>query len=536
MTEKKHILKSTSVISLATFTSRIFGYIRDQRVALLLGTTLSADSFYIAFRLPNLLRRLVAEGAMSAAFVPVFTGYLLEKPEQETWRFANRMFWVLATIAASLTVLGMVFSAPLVHVLTLLGSGHGQWAEAITLNRVIFPFLFFIALSAVLMAILNSLHVFGLPAMTPVFSNLCIILFSTAAVWHFFSSPALALAVGVVVGGAVQFFSQVPELRRRGMTFKPEFSFSDPGIRRVGRLMVPGIFGFGVAQLNFYIDTIFATASRMPSGSVTALYYADRVMELVLGSYAVAVATAILPMMSRQAAAGDFRTLKQTISFSVRIVSFITIPATVGMMILSQPIVRVLFQHGNFVAESTRLTAWALIFYAMGLPAISAVKLIVQAFYSTKDTATPVWIAAGILALNIGLNFLFLFALFPQLRNAGPALATALSAYANFATLFFIFRKRYGLMGARAILVSIGKAVAASALMAGVCWCSLHFGNLGSHASLALDAALLFGTIGTAFAVYVVLGWVFRSPEIREVWDILNLRKGAEAGVTPGLA
>lgn len=536
MTEKKHILKSTSVISLATLTSRIFGYIRDQRVALLLGTTLSADSFYIAFRLPNLLRRLVAEGAMSAAFVPVFTGYLVEKSEREVWQFANRIFWTLAAVAAALTVLGIAFSPVLVHALTLMGGNHGQWNEAITLNRIIFPFLFFIALSALAMAILNSLHVFGLPAVTPALSNLCIIAFSTAAVWRLFRSPAVALAVGVVVGGAVQFFSQVPQLMRRGMTFKPEFSLTDPGIRRVGRLMLPGIFGFGVAQLNFYIDTIFATSSRMPGGSVTSLYYADRVMELVLGSYAVAVATAILPMMSRQAAARDFRTLKQTISFSVRIVSFITIPATVGMMILSQPIIRVLFQHGEFVAESTRLTAWALIFYAMGLPAISAVKLIVQAFYSTKDTSTPVWIAAGILALNIGLNFLFLFALFPQLRNAGPALATALSAYANFATLFWIFRKRYGLMGARAILISISKAVAASALMAGVCWAALHFGNLGSHASLALDAALLFGTIGGAFAVYLGLSWIFRAPEIREVWEIIALRKGAEAGVTPGLA
>ena len=536
MTEKKQILKSTSVISLATLTSRIFGYIRDQRVALLLGTTFSADSFYIAFRLPNLLRRLVAEGAMSAAFVPVFTGYLIEKPEREVWQFANRVFWTLAALAAGLTILGIVFSPALVHALTLMGSSRGQWTEAITLNRIIFPFLFFIALSALSMAILNSLHVFGLPAMTPVFSNLCIIAFSTAAVWHFFSSPAVALSVGVVVGGAVQFFSQIPQLVRRGMTFKPSISFADPGIRRIGRLMVPGIFGFGVAHLNFYIDTIFATSSRMPGGSVTALYYADRVMELVLGSYAVAVATAILPMMSRQAAARDFGTLKQTISFSVRLVSFITIPATVGMMILSQPIVRVLFQHGNFVAESTRLTAWALIFYAMGLPAISAVKLIVQAFYSTKDTATPVWIAAGILALNIGLNFIFLFALFPQLRNAGPALATALSAYANFATLFFIFRKRYGLMGARAILTSIVKATAASALMAAVCWSALHFGNLGSHSSLSLDAALLFCTIGAALAIYLGLSWVFRAPEIREVWEILTLPKGAEAGVTPGLA
>jgi putative peptidoglycan lipid II flippase len=533
LTEKAQILKSTSVITLATLTSRILGYIRDQRVAQLLGTTLSSDAFYLAFRIPNLLRRLVAEGAMSAAFVPVFTTYLVEKSEKEVWQFANRLFWTLAVMVTAIVALGMVFSPALIHAFTLMGHNTAELNEAAYLNRIIFPFILFISLSALSMAILNCFHVFGLPALTPAISNLGIILFSTALVWRQFHSPAAALAVGVVFGGALQFLAQLPQLRRHGMKFDWGISFSDPGIQRVGKLMVPMVFGFGVAHLNFYVDTIFATASKMPNGSVTALYYADRVMELVLGSYAVAVATAILPRMSRQAAARDFSTLKQTFSFSVRIVCFITIPAMIGMMMLSQPIVRVLFQHGKFVAESTRLTAWALIFYALALPAIAVAKLIVQAFYATKDTKTPVWVAAFVLGLNIALNSMFLFLFFPQLRNAGPALATAVSAYVNFVSLFIIFRKRYGRMGAREILFSVTKAFAASALMSGVCLLALRYGNLG-HRSLPLDAAMLFATIAASFAVYLGLSWLLRAPEIREVYEFILWRKGT--GAAAGLA
>ena len=200
---------------------------------------------------------------------------------------------------------------------------------------------------------------------------------------------------------------------------------------------------------------------------------------------------------------------------------------------LSQPIVRVLFQHGNFVAESTRLTAWALIFYALALPAISIAKLIVQAFYATKDTKTPVWIAAAVLVLNIALNSMFLFLFFPQLRNAGPALATAVSAYVNFVSLFVIFRRRYGRIGARAILFSVVKASVASALMAGVCWFAVRYGNLG-HRSLSEDAAMLLATITGSVVVYLGLSWLLRAPEIREVYEFILWRKGT--GATAGLA
>jgi putative peptidoglycan lipid II flippase len=278
LTEKKQILKSTSIITLATFASRLCGYIRDQRVALLLGASTISDSYFLAFRIPNLLRRLVAEGSLSASFIPVFMSYQHEKSREEIWNFANRLFWTLAVILAVITALGMIFARQVIHLFTLMGNNPSAWNLAIPLTRIMFPFIFFIGLSALCMAILNTYHVFALPTLTPAISNLAIILFSIALVWKRFDSPSIALAVGVVVGGLLQFLVQLPQLIRRGMTFKFGVSFSHPGIRRVGALMIPGVFGLGVAQLNLYVDTVFLTSQRMPSGSVTSLYYADRIM------------------------------------------------------------------------------------------------------------------------------------------------------------------------------------------------------------------------------------------------------------------
>jgi len=427
LTEKKQILKSASIISLVTIVSRILGYVRDQRIALLLGTTVAADSYLLAYRIPNLFRRLVAEGSMTASFIPVFTGYMREKDKEEVWDFANRLFWTLALVVAAITVLGMVFSPYVIHLFASSGGRQGGWDQAIELNRIIFPYLFFVALAALAMGILNCFHVFGLPAATPVFLNLATILFSVAAVWKYFKSPATSLAVGVLVGGVLQFLIQVPLLVQKGMTFKFAISFSHPGISNVARLMIPRLFGIGIGQINLLIDTRFATASKMPEGSLAALYLADRVMELVLGGYAIAVATAILPMMSHQAAASDFSGLKKTLAFSVRLVAFITIPAMLGLMILREPIIRVLFQHGRFVAESTRLTARALLYYAIALPGLARVKLVVPAFYSTKDTKTPVIVAGISMALNIILNIVFLEFFFKRVQNGGPALATAIA-------------------------------------------------------------------------------------------------------------
>ncbi len=532
MTEKKQILKSASIITLVTIASRILGYVRDQRLTLLLGTSLAADSFVLAYSIPNLLRRLVGEGAMTASFIPVFTSYMADKPREEVWQFANRLFWTLALVLAVLTILGMVFSTGVIHLFTLFAEGQHEWDQAVYLNRVIFPYIFFIGLAALSMAILNCFHIFGLPAATPILLNISIILFSIGAVWRKFGDPALALAVGVLVGGVLQFLVQVPLLVRRGMGFPLGISLTDPGVRAVARLMVPGFFGIGVAQINFFIDRVFLTSAKMQrmvgAGAVSSMYVADRVMELVLGGYAIAVATAILPMMSHQAAARNYEEMKKTFGFALRIVSFITIPAAVGLVILREPIIRVLFEHGRFVAASTRLTARALLYYALGLPAFAAVKLIVPAFYSTKDTKTPVRVAAYTLVLNLALNVLFLMYFFKRFQNGGPALATSLAGYFNFMMLFVIFRLRFGRLGTFEILGSMAKIVACSGLMGIVTWGMLYFSHFSSYQRFLPQLGVFLVLITGATAIYLGLAWVFRCHEIQEVYGIAVRRERGE--------
>jgi putative peptidoglycan lipid II flippase len=521
LTDKKHILKSASIISLVTVASRVLGYVRDQRIALLLGTTPAADAYVLAYRIPNLFRRLVAEGSMTASFIPVFTSYMREKSKEDVWAFANRLFWTLALVAAVITVLGMVFSPAVVH---LFAGKNIAGAQAVDLNRIIFPYLFFVSLAALAMGILNCFHIFGLPAATPVFLNLATILFTFAVVRNYFKDAATSIAVGVLVGGVLQFLIQVPVLVQKGMKFNFGISFSHPAIRDVARLMLPRLFGIGIGQINLLVDTRFATASMMPKGSLAALYLADRVMELVLGGYAIAVATAILPMMSHQAATKDYESLKKTLSFSVRIVAFITIPAALGLMILREPIIRVLFQHGQFDPESTRLTARALLYYAVGLPALASVKLIVPAFYSTRDTKTPVIIASISLILNVVLNIVFLEFFFKRVQNGGPALATGLATFFDFFALFIIFRLRYGPLGTMDILRSFSKVSLCAGIMGVACWFGNYYTAFAIHSRFLVQLGIFVGLIGGATAIFLGLAWLFRCHEIEEVYGIATRR------------
>lgn len=522
LSHKKQILKSASLISLITLVSRILGYVRDLRIMLLLGTTPLADAFVLAYRIPSLLRRMVGEGAMTAPFIPVFADYQAHHSREEVWEFANRLFWTLAAVLAVISLGGMLFSTEAVRLFTFFGPGRPEVQQAAYLNRIMFPYVFFVGLSALAMAILNCFHIFGLPAATPIWLNLAIIGFSAGAVWKHFSNPAVSLAVGVLVGGVLQFLVLVPPLARKGMHFDFGLSLRHPGVRAVARVMPPGVLGIGAAQINFSVGTMFATAGRMPPGSPTALYVAERVMELVLGGFAIAVATAILPLMSHQAAAGDYDNLKTTLAFALRIVSFITIPAAVGLIVLREPIIRVLFEHGQFGTESTGLTSRALFYYAFGLPAFAAIKLIVPAFYSAHDTRTPATIAAYSVGLNAILNVLCLVVFFSVFGNGGPALATVVSAYFNFFALFAVFRIRFGRMRVLEVLLSMARIGLCSGLMGAACWVALRVSDFGSYQEflprLAVLTALVMGSVGT----YLGLGWIFRAPEIGEVYGIVR--------------
>lgn len=531
MSEKKQILKSASIISLVTIASRILGYVRDQRITLLLGTTLSADSFVLAYRIPNLFRRLVGDATFSATFIPVFTTYMRERSADDLWFFANRLFWTVGLVLAVVVVFGVIFSPHVIHTFTSPQDKVAGWDEAITLNRIIFPYLFFLGLTAIGIGILNSFHNFAVPTATSVLLNVVIIVFSTGIVLRYFERPATSLAVGVLVGGALQFLMLVPQLVRRGMRFDFGLSFTHPAIRDVARVLFPRFFGLGISQINFFVDTYFANAARMPRGSLTALYVADRVMELMLGGYAIAVATAILPIMSHQAAANNYEGLKKTLTFAVRIVAYITVPAAIGLMTLREPIIRMLFQHGQFVAESTRLTARPLLYYSIGLPALACVKLIVPAFYSARDTKTPVIVALISFFLNILLNIVFLQIFFKRFQNGGPALATAIATLFDFFILFAIFRLRYGPLGSLEIIRSLGKISLCSMIMGVACLVANYYVGFTLNSAFFVQLMIFIGVITGATLLYIGLTWIFKCPEIEEVYGIAMRRPGAAEGL-----
>ena len=538
MTVKGQVLRSASVIALVTAISRICGYLRDQRVALLLGTSPAADSFILAFQIPVLIRRMVGEGSLSASFIPVFTGYLRDKPRPEAWAFAQRVFWDLAIVLGVVSSLGAIFARQIISLFTILGGNPTHWDLAVFLTRIIFPAVLFIGLAAMAAAILNSFHTFGLPAATPIFFNLVFILFSFGFLYRPimrlapgpYQTPAVALAIGILLGGAVQLAAQVPALVRLGMRFSVSVSVADPGVQKVGRLLVPAFFGMGVYQVNVAVGKIFAAASRMPTGSITSLYVADRVMQLVLGSYAIAVSTALLPTMSRLFAEGNVGEIKRAFGFSLRFVSFIAIPAAVGLILLRQPIVQVLFQHGKFVAESTALTARALLYYSLGLPAFAAIKLITTMYYSTHDTMTPARIGAWSLALNLVLNLIFLFFFFRYFLNGSPALASTIAAYFNFVVLFVLFRRRYGALGSRGLIAAIAKIAVCALAMATACYIALKLSGFAASQHFPSQVGLLAAMIFVSIAIYFGVAKLLRCEELPE---LLSLLRRAERAALP---
>jgi putative peptidoglycan lipid II flippase len=512
MSEHRNLLRSASVISAATVLSRILGYIRDSRVAFLLGAGTANDAYTIAYRIPNLLRRLVGEGAVSAVFIPVFSRYLASDKRKDAWEFANAMLTWMTVVLTAITIVGIVFSPVMVRLFAYgFSDTPGKLELTSTLNRIMFPYIFLVSLSALSMGILNSLQQFGTPAFGPVLLNLTVIVFSFFG--GFFGDVTKALAVGVVVGGVFQLAIQIPSLLRNGWHPRLTLNFSHPGVKRVSRMMGPMVFSAGIVQVHMLVDSQFA--SYLDEGSVTSIYIADRVMELVLGSYAVAVSTAILPLLSRQAAEGQIAQMKNTINFAIRVILFITLPATVGLILLRREIIEVLFQHGGFNAASTELTAWALLFFAPGLSAVSLIKIAVPAFYALEDMRTPMRLAFVALILNIVLNMV----LIGPLKNGGPALATSIAAFVNAFALLYAFRKRYGLLGFRSVVRSTVKFLIASAALGVVTYVMIHWP--GFYAGYTMQKAIaLATTIAAATGTYFGTAYMLRSRELAELRDV----------------
>ncbi len=459
VSENSRVARAAGIVGLATLLSRIFGFLRDMIVAGLFGAGMATDAFFVAFRIPNLLRRLLAEGSLTVSFVPVFTDYLKNRSRTDAITLANITFTALSIVLVGVSLVGIIFS-PLIVAAMAPGfiKSPVRFDMTVYLTRLMFPYIFFISLVALCMGILNSLRHFAAPALAPVLLNIAMI---GAALFlrGLFQQPIVALAIGVVVGGALQLALQIPFLLRLGIPIKLDFHFRHPGLKRVASLMLPASFGAAIYQINIFVGTILA--SLLPAGSVSFLYYADRIVELPLGIFAIAVGTATLPSFSEQVASGQYDQLKKTLSFSLRLLLFITIPATVALIALRIPIISVLFQRGEFDLNSTIQTSRALLCYSIGLPAFSVIRIIVAVHYSLQDTKSPM--NAAIVALVV--NALLSLALMFYLEHAGLALATSIASTVNVAMLWIILRIRIGNFLDTDFYRSLSKTCIASVVM-----------------------------------------------------------------------
>lgn len=462
------IARFASRFSGATIVSRVMGLARDVVFAAWFGTGTAADAFNVAFLIPNLLRRVVGEGAAQAAVVPVYAGALTRRGREDARVLGLRLAGVSILILVGVAVAGALWSSPIVRAYAFGWRDEPEkLALTIGLTRLLFPFVVFAGLTALAGAILNTHGRFTIPALAPAVLNVSFVgaLFALGPL--FGPEPehrVYGFALGALVGGLLQVVMQLPQLSGIGALGAPQVRFDDPEVRLVGRLMIPGFFGLAVTQINMFVDTFLAT--MLPEGSVTALRLANRVMLLPLGVFGIAVASASLPTLAGMAAREDLEGLRRTYAFTLRLILLVLVPASVGLIVLRTPIVRVIFERGAFTADwSTPMTAGALLFYSLGLFAYGAVKASNQVFYALKDTRTPVIVGAVAMVVNVVLNLL----LMGPLGLRGLALATSLAAASNLVILLALLRGRLGGLEGRHLLGGVWRILAASLVMAGVC-------------------------------------------------------------------
>ena len=517
---KKTLSKAAGTVSGMTILSRIFGFIRDAFIAMTFGSSTAADAFFVAFRIPNMQRRVLGDGAVSSAFIPVFAEVLAQNGKQAAQELTANILNILMILLAIASLALFIFSPA---VITVFAPGFLDNPEkfklTVDLTRWMAPYLFFIGLTAFSMGILNSLKVFALPAATPILQNILMIASMIILVPQM-EEPIFGLAIGVVIGGALQVLIQLPLIRKKGYGFKKYLRFKQPEVIKIAKLMGPAIFGLAVYEVNLLVDTLLA--STLAEGSISYLYYGNRLVQLPLGVFATALAIVLLPTLSRHAAQGELKNLVKTLSFSIRFILFITIPATIGLIILREPIVNTLWERGAFLHTTTQNTAVALLYYSIGLCAFSGIKIIAPAFYSLQDTKTPAKIGIYSMGLNIVLNLI----LMGPLKHGGLALATSLSALFNVIVLMHYLRKRLGLLEGRKIFKSsIKVSIAAGAMGLITYFTKETFFNFNDPIEIRI--AGLFACISSGILIYALISHFFRNEEWQFLLDLKN-NKGKE--------
>jgi putative peptidoglycan lipid II flippase len=495
--------KAAGVIGLAVMCSRLLGLAREQICAALFGGGSAMDAFTVAFRIPNLLRDLFAEGALSTAFVTTFSKTIAREGDAAAWRLANKVATLTVLVLGVLCALGMALSSELV---AALAPGFDAPKAALTalLTRIMFPFILLVSLAALVMGMLNAKSVFGRPAMASSFFNLGSIVVGVAlgyAIDPGFGSRALiGLAVGTLIGGGLQLTVQFPPLRALGYRYRPDLEWRDPGVFAILALMGPAVIAASTTQINVLINSMFA--STLGDGAIFWLAIAFRLMQLPLGLFGVALGTVTLPLLSRLVVAGQMGAFRAELARAMRLMLLLTIPSTIGLMMLAEPIMSVLYQHGRFDAHQAAEAAGALRFYAIGLAGYAELKVLVNAFYALDRRKTPMVVSFGAVALNLAFNWIFTFRLGWGAR--GLAFSTGCVATSNFLLLYALMHRQLGSLESRKMLGSLIKISAAGAALAAVCAASTHWllADWATHPFWSKCGAL-FGTILAGAGVFV---------------------------------
>lgn len=521
---KTTLVKSASIISSLTLISRVLGYVRDAVIGFVFGgNRWYTDIFFLSFEIPNLFRRLLGEGALSASFISVFTEYLTIKDKKSAWSFASNVINLLAILVIILIVLGIIFT-PLIIYILIPGFRNNTLAitTAIKLTRIMFPYLGFIAFAALFMGLLNSLRHFAVPASTPIFLNIAMISSALFLTPFFGNDPAkklTALAIGVIVGGFLQVAVQVPVAFAKGMEYSFQANLRDPGVQKICRMLLPALFGLAVTQINLAIDKI--CASYIGEGSISYLFFGNRLVELPESIFGIAISVAVLPLLATFAAKKEYSHLTETLSYGLRLTMFLIIPASIGLCLLRVPIIKLLFERGAFTAQATQGAAFALLFYSIGLFSFCAVKLIVPVYYALQDVWTPVKIGFLAVVANIILNIILMF----PLKHGGLALATTISSTINWVLLLSVLRRRVGKLGLSSLIDSFLRVLVASVLMGIVCYFLRSSFFIYSHFAFAhsqkiVDSLAILMTIFISAFIYFISAKFLNLSELNDILSV----------------
>ena len=533
------VVRKAGIASLAVSFSRVTGLVREMVFAGLFGAGMQYDAFVAAYRIPNLLRDLLAEGAMSAAFVTTYSQTLSTKGKEEAYALSNRLTTLLVPVLIGICVLGTVFAPTLVN---FIFRGYaeiaGKFELTVLLTRVMMPFLLFIALSAKAMGVLNSHGKFGIPALSSGFFNITSVvaglLLGFAVGSRLGIEPIVGIAIGTLLGGGVQYICQIPALRRTGLRFRPMVGIFDPGVRQVLRLMGPGAIGASAVQFNVMVNSMFASqisgsAEQIINGPVSWLGFSFRFVQLPLGLFGVAVASATLPLISRDVGESRIDDFRDTLSKSLGLVFLLTIPSAIGLFVLSRPLVGVLYERGKFTPFDTEQTALALAFYCLGLVGYASTKVLAPAFYALGNVRIPMFVSVLSIVLNFSLNKFFIHTL--GLGHWALALSTSLVASLNFVLLFAFMRARVHGAGGRRLLAAGGKIGLASAVMGACCWglAQLVESWVGPGTFVG-RLAVLAVAIPSGVAVLYALCRLMRLPELELARRVVLARIGKRRG------